>query len=587
MSLGTPGSSDGNDVVSMAINRAAEAGIVPVVAAGNAGPGPRTIGSPAAAEKAITIAAMADVDRLGFGLAAFSSRGPTRDGRVKPDISGPGVGIMAPRAGSGNQYIAFSGTSMATPYVSGAVALLLHARPALTVEQVRSILQTTARDWGLSGKDVDYGWGRLDIHAAVKLAGNLPGGTPPVVPGHLRYSGSLAGPGTQAEHSFTLTDPAFPLNVTLVMPGWSDSASPDFDLHVYLPDGSELGRSAGSNRQEQVAKAVAVTGRYRVTVTAHSGGGEYIVDVSGGIDGRDDKPPSVAVVQPVEGATVSGTVPVRIHAADDVRVERVELSVNGGAYSNITHLYDGSHYTYPWNTAPLENGAHTLTARATDSSGQNATASRSVVVANDHTPPGAEHQVSRTGVVSAGARERYAEVSVYQPGYVDLSLSWGGTADLDFYVYAPDGSFVGRAYTLNNPERLRVDTVQWGTGTYRIRVHLYSGQDTAFTLTARGYQEVRYTGSVSPTARDSSHTRMIYYSGKGRAVLSWPGSADLDFYVYDSLGEERARAYTLRNPEITDIDFVNGGEWRVRVNLYSGPGVAYALSLFIPEAVLS
>lgn len=587
MSLGTTGSSDGNDVVSMAINRASEAGIIPIVAAGNAGPGPRTIGSPAAAEKAITVAAMADVDKLGFGLAAFSSRGPTRDDRIKPDIAGPGVTIMAPRTGSGNQYIAFSGTSMSTPYVSGAVALMLHARPSLTVEQVRSILQATAQDWGRSGKDVDYGWGRLDVHAAVKLAGNLAGGTPPAVPALLRFSGSLAGPGSLAEHSFMVTDPALPLNVTLVMPGWSNSASPDFDLHVYLPDGSELGRSVGSNRQEQVARAVTVTGRYRVTVTAHSGGGEYLLDVSGGIDSRVDQPPTVAIVQPSEGATLSGIVPVRLRATDDVRVERVELSVDGGAYTNITDRYDGSHYAYQWNTAALQNGAHTLTARATDSSGQRATESRSVVVANDRTPPDAEHQLNRTGVVSAGTRELDTEVTVHQPGYLDLSLGWGGTADLDFYVYAPDGSYVGRAYTLNNPERLRIDTVQWGTGTYRIRVHLYSGSDTAFTLTARGYQEVRYTGSVSSSAPDVSHTRMIYYSGNGRAVLSWPGNSDLDFYVYDSLGGERARAYTLRNPEMADIGFLNGGEWRVRVNLYSGPGVAYTLSLFIPEAILA
>jgi serine protease AprX len=57
MSLGTSGSSDGNDTVSQAVNRAADAGIIPVVAAGNAGPGRYTIGAPGAAEKAITIVA--------------------------------------------------------------------------------------------------------------------------------------------------------------------------------------------------------------------------------------------------------------------------------------------------------------------------------------------------------------------------------------------------------------------------------------------------------------------------------------------------------------------------------------------------
>lgn len=115
MSLGTSGSSDGTDTVSQAVNRAADAGIIPVVAAGNSGPARYTIGSPGAAAKAITVAAMADPNELGFGLASFSSRGPTRDERVKPDIAAPGVAIMAPKANTTSQYVAYSGTSMATP----------------------------------------------------------------------------------------------------------------------------------------------------------------------------------------------------------------------------------------------------------------------------------------------------------------------------------------------------------------------------------------------------------------------------------------------------------------------------------------
>ena len=63
----------------------------------------------------MTVAAMQDLAEGGFGLASFSSRGPTRDNRVKPDIGAPGVNIMAPRANSGNQYVSYSGTSMATP----------------------------------------------------------------------------------------------------------------------------------------------------------------------------------------------------------------------------------------------------------------------------------------------------------------------------------------------------------------------------------------------------------------------------------------------------------------------------------------
>ncbi len=59
---------------------------------------------------------MADVGEGGFGLASFSSRGPTQDNRVKPEIAAPGVNITAARANSGSGYVSYSGTSMATPF---------------------------------------------------------------------------------------------------------------------------------------------------------------------------------------------------------------------------------------------------------------------------------------------------------------------------------------------------------------------------------------------------------------------------------------------------------------------------------------
>lgn len=170
---------------------------------------------------------MADVSESGFSLASFSSRGPTRDERMKPEISAPGVNISAPKANSTNQYVAYSGTSMATPYVSGVIALMLDANPGLSVAQVREILRTTAQDWGPAGQDVDYGWGRLDGFAAVKRAGSYAGGTAPAVPGHVTFTGTLnAG---KAEHSFTVSDTAYPVAVTLIMPGWTGSNSPDFE----------------------------------------------------------------------------------------------------------------------------------------------------------------------------------------------------------------------------------------------------------------------------------------------------------------------------------------------------------------------
>lgn len=75
---------------------------------------------------------MADVNELGFSLAPFSSRGPTRDNRMKPDISAPGVAVTAPKANSSNQYVAYSGTSMATPFDGVTPPRTMDARSVLT-----------------------------------------------------------------------------------------------------------------------------------------------------------------------------------------------------------------------------------------------------------------------------------------------------------------------------------------------------------------------------------------------------------------------------------------------------------------------
>jgi len=100
MSLGTSGSSDGTDAMSVATNNAFDKGILPVVAAGNSGPAAYTVGSPGAAAKALTVCSLADSGERGFFTSAFSGRGPTADGRTKPDVCGPGHAITAPAAGT-------------------------------------------------------------------------------------------------------------------------------------------------------------------------------------------------------------------------------------------------------------------------------------------------------------------------------------------------------------------------------------------------------------------------------------------------------------------------------------------------------
>jgi serine protease AprX len=143
LSIGDPnGCGDGTDVASRAVDAAVAQGIVVVTAAGNSGPANCTIKSPAAADSALTVGAMADTGAGGFSEGWFSSRGPTADGRIKPDISAPGVNVVMPAIGGG--YGPQSGTSAAAPFVTGAALLMLEENPQLTPRQIKDAMRSTA-----------------------------------------------------------------------------------------------------------------------------------------------------------------------------------------------------------------------------------------------------------------------------------------------------------------------------------------------------------------------------------------------------------------------------------------------------------
>lgn len=143
MSLGGPGpiewTSDEEDSVNRFANEMVRAGISMLIAAGNSA-GPGTIGTPGSAEDVITVGAL----NKNTAIAEYSSEGPTEEARVKPNIAFVGSDVMSTQHNSGDGYVAFSGTSMATPGVAGTVALMLQANPDLSPFDVRNILQETA-----------------------------------------------------------------------------------------------------------------------------------------------------------------------------------------------------------------------------------------------------------------------------------------------------------------------------------------------------------------------------------------------------------------------------------------------------------
>jgi subtilisin family serine protease len=173
LSLGGPGG-DGTSAIAQECNWAVDQGVAVVVAAGNDGPSCCTVGTPGDATKVNTVAASDKSD----GLASFSSRGPTTDGRTKPDITAPGVSIYAASRSTCSD-VGMSGTSMATPHIAGVSALMLDARPTATPLQVKNCMGATAIDKGNTNKDCLWGWGRVDAYAAVQQIISNPNVSPP------------------------------------------------------------------------------------------------------------------------------------------------------------------------------------------------------------------------------------------------------------------------------------------------------------------------------------------------------------------------------------------------------------------------
>ncbi|MBQ1015864.1 S8 family serine peptidase, partial [Micromonospora sp. M51] len=169
MSLGGD-PTDGTDPMSQAVNDlTAETGALFVVAAGNSGAA-RTVGAPGAASAALTVGAVDRADNL----AEFSSRGPRLgDNGLKPEITAPGVGIIAARAAGtamgtpvDDAYTTASGTSMATPHVAGAAAILAQEHPDWSAVKLKdALVSTTKANPALTV--FEQGAGRVDVARAL------------------------------------------------------------------------------------------------------------------------------------------------------------------------------------------------------------------------------------------------------------------------------------------------------------------------------------------------------------------------------------------------------------------------------------
>ena len=160
-------------ITTLGINTATENGMICVTSAGNSGND--GIIAPADAYQVISVGAVDSNDELTW----FSSRGPTADGRIKPEVCAQGLDTYAATP-SYDQYAYVSGTSLSCPLVSASCAVILSARPEWTPSMVRTSLLNTSSN--ADGPNNEYGWGIIDVMAAIHYYDGT---------GDINYDGSL------------------------------------------------------------------------------------------------------------------------------------------------------------------------------------------------------------------------------------------------------------------------------------------------------------------------------------------------------------------------------------------------------------
>lgn len=167
ISVGTlPNTADkGAEALLKAVEELWDAGLIVVAAAGNYGPGEGSITIPGISKKIITVGSSNDQSGTFSGKKKYySGRGPTKECVVKPDVIAPGSGVSSCNAKynrTENPYVIKSGTSMATPIVSGAVAVLLSKYPDMSNVEVKLRLRESCVDMGYGRNR--QGWGLLNV----------------------------------------------------------------------------------------------------------------------------------------------------------------------------------------------------------------------------------------------------------------------------------------------------------------------------------------------------------------------------------------------------------------------------------------
>ena len=488
------------------------ASILPVFAAGNSGPTANTSLSPANNPEALAVGATNDVD----GIASFSSRGSSScEQPIYPQVSAPGVDIET--TGLYGLYTSQSGTSLAAPHVSGALALLLSAFPNLPVDRQEAALETGAVDLGVVGPDDAFGFGRLDARTSYDWLNAAPDFTVSAGPSSLS-----AAPGSAVSYSVSVAGVnGFADDVSLSLNGLSASEA----TWTFTPQPV----AGGSGTSELVVTTAPSLpgGSYPLKVTASSGATTHTASVTLIVTAPDlslSASPSTQTV--VVGNTVSYSVGV---TSLNGFVGDVSLALSGLPSAVGTATFTpgvvsvaGTSDLTISTAATAAPGTYPLTVTGT-SGGTTHTASVTLVLVPSPDFSLGASPSSRT--VVAGNTGNYTVTVTALNGFVgDVSLSLNGLpADVGSSTFTP--ATVSSAGT----SQLTISTPSTASpGTYPLTIIGLSGATTHTTsVTLVVAPAPGFSLSVTPTSRTINRGQSTYYPVSIASVGGFHGNVSL------------------------------------------------------------
>ncbi len=281
-------------------------------------------------------------------------------------MSAPGTNIYSTARSGG--YGIYNGTSLATPIVSGTIALMMAANPALPAADIEKLLYQTAVDLGTAGRDPYYGYGRVDAAAAVRAAATAtPTTTVDATPPQVAISAPLGSSTVSGlvPVNVTATDNVGVAKVELRVNGTlvaTDTASP----FAFSWDSTKVSNGMAN----LVATAYDAAGNVASSTTV-------AVNVANTVVAADTTPPVVTILSPTLSSLTVASLTVSASATDNMGSAGItqSLYING----SLTTTATGGSLSYKWNTKNLRAGTYTLKVVARDAAGNSSSATKQVI----------------------------------------------------------------------------------------------------------------------------------------------------------------------------------------------------------------